>query len=452
MFNFGANDDEKFAIQDTAGVVWAHIHAGVAAGKSYAELIEPAQKLGKERMHHIRAKQTAARLERLRLRKAVCQRAGDQCDAHVLGCLPAEHWVRLGLYALVHHWAFELAIVFAILINCFCLALEAPSLDPEGELAKLLKQSDVIFAFLFLAEAIMKVGATGFYQIRGAYLTDVWNRLDFVIVIVSLVNLVPTWSNPLLKAMRALRPMRLVVRSNKVKVVVLALAAAMPPIFNVALLAMRFWLVFAIMGVNLFKGKMRICTIPGITNLPKCTQYGGAWVNQSPFHFDNTVSAMSTVFSIATMDSWTSLMMQLVDFVSPEEDPVTDYNPGVAMYFVVRRPRRLPATPSTRPRSPLPWTARLTHALAHAHSSAHALPHPPRCCAMQVVVIVCGFFILNLFVGLCADCAWGALAALAALGAAHRMPPATAALPCAPALPHPLTPALAHPTLPLQAS
>ena len=53
------------------------------------------------------------------------------------------------------------------------------------------------------------------------------------------------------------------------------------------------------------------------------------------------LQAINTVFSIATMDSWTGLMMPLVDYAGPDVDPIRDNNPGVAIYFivVVVRPR-----------------------------------------------------------------------------------------------------------------
>ena len=43
------------------------------------------------------------------------------------------------------------------------------------------------------------------------------------------------------------------------KVVVGALVAALPSIFNVALVCLIFWLIFAIIGVNLFMGKFAEC-------------------------------------------------------------------------------------------------------------------------------------------------------------------------------------------------
>ena len=58
-----------------------------------------------------------------------------------------------------------------------------------------------------------------------------------------------------LRTLRALRPLRAVSRWEGMKVVVNALIGAIPAIANVLVVCLVFWLIFAIMGVNLFKGR-----------------------------------------------------------------------------------------------------------------------------------------------------------------------------------------------------
>jgi len=55
-----------------------------------------------------------------------------------------------------------------------------------------------------------------------------------------------------LRTLRALRPMRVASRLPGMKVVVSALFAAIPSLGNVVLVCLLFYLVFGIMGVNLF--------------------------------------------------------------------------------------------------------------------------------------------------------------------------------------------------------
>ena len=58
-----------------------------------------------------------------------------------------------------------------------------------------------------------------------------------------------------MRTLRALRPLRAMAKMEGMKVVVNALVGALPDIFNVLVVCLLFWLIFAIIGVNLFMGK-----------------------------------------------------------------------------------------------------------------------------------------------------------------------------------------------------
>jgi hypothetical protein len=58
------------------------------------------------------------------------------------------------------------------------------------------------------------------------------------------------------------------------------------------------------------------------------------WVNPTA-NFDNILNAMVTLFTISTTELWVDTTMAAVDAVGPELQPVTNHNPGVAVFFVV---------------------------------------------------------------------------------------------------------------------
>ncbi|MFO0131329.1 MAG: ion transporter [bacterium] len=43
--------------------------------------------------------------------------------------------------------------------------------------------------FVFIYEAIFKIISLGFFMNNGCYLTDNWNRMDFMIVCLSIVDM-----------------------------------------------------------------------------------------------------------------------------------------------------------------------------------------------------------------------------------------------------------------------
>lgn len=74
---------------------------------------------------------------------------------------------------------------------------------------RLMKYSEPIFSVLFLIEAIIKIVAHGFIWDRGCYLRDLWNWLDFAVVITALLGFIPGMKNiSMLRTFRLFRPLR----------------------------------------------------------------------------------------------------------------------------------------------------------------------------------------------------------------------------------------------------
>ena len=117
---------------------------------------------------------------------------------------------------------------------------------------------DRILTVVFFLETSLKLFAMGTVM----YFGNAWCWLDFVIVAVSLINfgasLLGAGNIPIFKTMRtlrALRPLRAMAKMEGMKVVVNALVGALPSIFNVLLVCLIFWLIFAIIGVNMMNGR-----------------------------------------------------------------------------------------------------------------------------------------------------------------------------------------------------
>lgn len=72
--------------------------------------------------------------------------------------------------------------------------------------------------------------------------------------------------------MRALRPIRVASRAEGMKVVVNALFQSIPPIGNVLLVCLLFFLVFGILGTNLLAGKYSYC-MDAVTSARLDTDY-----------------------------------------------------------------------------------------------------------------------------------------------------------------------------------
>ena len=124
---------------------------------------------------------------------------------------------------------------------------------------------DSAFNYLFIIEMCVKLVATGIIMDEGSYLRDEWNQLDFFIVMASVVDMALASYNigfvKIMRALRVLRPLRMIAHNPELKMIINALLNSMGSIMNVLIVIAVVYVIFAIIGVNLFSGKFYYCTI-----------------------------------------------------------------------------------------------------------------------------------------------------------------------------------------------
>ena len=188
--------------------------------------------------------------------------------------------LRPAIAKVIYHKYFEYFIIGVILISSIILAVDGPAYSKDApvydkdlpnlqdKLKTVMDIMDMVFLFFFVFEAMLKVIVRGFIAHEGAYLRSAWNVLDFIIVIVGLIAFGIEYSDGssrdlmavrALRTFRALRPLRMASRAQGMKVVVNALFSAVPGITNVAFVCLLFYVIFGILGLNLFMGKMYYC-------------------------------------------------------------------------------------------------------------------------------------------------------------------------------------------------
>ena len=125
-------------------------------------------------------------------------------------------------------------------------------------------KSDVAFNYLFLLECVLKILALGFAMDEGSYLRDSWNKLDFFIVVTSMIDMMLTSTDiPALKVLRMLRmirPLRVISHNPQLKMIVAALFESVGSIVNVSFIVLIIWLMFAIYAMNTFMGMFFYCS------------------------------------------------------------------------------------------------------------------------------------------------------------------------------------------------
>ncbi|KAM8915332.1 calcium channel, voltage-dependent, L type, alpha 1D subunit, a isoform 9-T9 [Spinachia spinachia] len=285
-----------------------------------------------------------------------------------LFCLKLNNPIRRACISLVEWKPFDIFILIAIFANCMALAVYVPfPADDSNSTNHDLETVEYAFLIIFTIETFLKIIAYGLVMHQNAYVRNGWNMLDFVIVVIGLFSVVLElltkeekaevegdmehlsmqghggkpggFDVKALRAFRVLRPLRLVSGVPSLQVVLNSIIKAMVPLLHIALLVLFVIIIYAIIGLELFIGKMHAtCFIPGSDmiaeeepapcaisghgrqcpiNGSECRE-GWHGPNGGITNFDNFLFAMLTVFQCITMEGWTDVLYWMNDAMGLE--------------------------------------------------------------------------------------------------------------------------------------
>nr|XP_044991553.1 voltage-dependent L-type calcium channel subunit alpha-1D isoform X10 [Jaculus jaculus] len=294
--------------------------------------------------------------QRKRQQYAKSKKQGNSSNsrpARALFCLSLNNPIRRACISIVEWKPFDIFILLAIFANCVALAIYIPfPEDDSNSTNHNLEKVEYAFLIIFTVETFLKIIAYGLLLHPNAYVRNGWNLLDFVIVIVGLFSVILEqltketeggnhssgksggFDVKALRAFRVLRPLRLVSGVPSLQVVLNSIIKAMVPLLHIALLVLFVIIIYAIIGLELFIGKMHKtcffadsdivaeedpapCAFSG--NGRQCTTNGtecrSGWVgpNGGITNFDNFAFAMLTVFQCITMEGWTDVLYWMND-------------------------------------------------------------------------------------------------------------------------------------------
>uniref|UniRef100_A0A8C0JAM3 Calcium voltage-gated channel subunit alpha1 H n=1 Tax=Chelonoidis abingdonii TaxID=106734 RepID=A0A8C0JAM3_CHEAB len=236
-------------------------------------------------------------------------RRGDWAPYKPAWCKNHENWslylfspqnrIRAMCQKVIAHKMFDHVVLVFIFLNCITIALERPDIDPQSTERIFLSVSNYIFTAIFVVEMMVKVVALGFFSGENTYLQSSWNVLDGVLVFVSIIDIIVSMASAggakilgilrVLRLLRTLRPLRVISRAPGLKLVVETLISSLRPIGNIVLICCAFFIIFGILGVQLFKGKFYCCEGPDTKNISTkadCTSMHYRWVRRK-YNFDN---------------------------------------------------------------------------------------------------------------------------------------------------------------------
>ncbi|KAL4681419.1 hypothetical protein H8959_006896 [Pygathrix nigripes] len=284
-----------------------------------------------------------------RVRKMIDVYKPDWCEVREdwsVYLFSPENRFRVLCQTIIAHKLFDYVVLAFIFLNCITIALERPQIEAGSTERIFLTVSNYIFTAIFVGEMTLKVVSLGLYFGEQAYLRSSWNVLDGFLVFVSIIDIVVSLASAggakilgvlrVLRLLRTLRPLRVISRAPGLKLVVETLISSLKPIGNIVLICCAFFIIFGILGVQLFKGKFYHCLgvdTRNITNRSDCMAANYRWVHHK-YNFDNLGQALMSLFVLASKDGWVNIMYNGLDAVAVDQQPVTNHNPWMLLYFI----------------------------------------------------------------------------------------------------------------------
>ncbi|CAM4718037.1 unnamed protein product [Leuciscus chuanchicus] len=263
--------------------------------------------------------------------------------------------VRRACHYIVNLRYFEMSILLVITASSIALAAEDP-VNTNSDWNKVLRYFDYVFTGVFTFEMIIKMIEQGLILHDGSYFRDLWNILDFIVVVGALVAFALTnvmGSNTgrdiktikSLRVLRVLRPLKTIKRLPKLKAVFDCVVTSLKNVFNILIVYKLFMFIFAVIAVQLFKGKFYYCTDSSKDTENECKGYyidydkdkkkeKREW-KRHDFHYDNVIWALLTLFTVSTGEGWPQVLQHSVDVTEEDRGPSQGNRMEMSIFYVI---------------------------------------------------------------------------------------------------------------------
>ncbi|XP_037643601.1 voltage-dependent R-type calcium channel subunit alpha-1E isoform X5 [Sebastes umbrosus] len=268
----------------------------------------------------------------------------------------ASNPIRRICHFLVTMRYFEMSILLVIVASSIALAAEDP-VCTNSERNKVLRYFDYVFTGVFTFEMIIKMIDQGLILHDGAYFRDMWNILDFIVVVGALIAFALTnvmgntkgrdiKTIKSLRVLRVLRPLKTIKRLPKLKAVFDCVVTSLKNVFNILIVYQLFMFIFAVIAVQLFKGKFFYCTDSSMNSEKECQGYyidysrdkkevkRREW-RRHEFHYDNVCWALLTLFTVSTGEGWPQVLQHSTDVTEESMGPSRGNRMEMSVFYVV---------------------------------------------------------------------------------------------------------------------
>lgn len=222
--------------------------------------------------------------------------------------------------------------------------------------------TEVCLGMFFVLEFLIKIIADGFIFTPNAYILNTWNRIDFLVLITLVSDIVASLvfggsTSRFTRSLKAFRALRMINMSHSMRETFYnVLVLGFGNLVDASVLTVMYIVPFAVWGQNIFSGLLFGCndTGPNILGKPQCFQeYVSApstlegapasfnflmprtWQNPYVYSFDSFRSAVLILFEIISLEGWINVMTSLMSINGKDQQPKQDATQINAIYTLI---------------------------------------------------------------------------------------------------------------------
>uniref|UniRef100_A0A8C7K4X6 Voltage-dependent calcium channel type A subunit alpha-1 n=1 Tax=Oncorhynchus kisutch TaxID=8019 RepID=A0A8C7K4X6_ONCKI len=240
---------------------------------------------------------------------------------------------------------FEMTILLVIVASSIALAAEDP-VCTNSDRNRVLRYFDYVFTGVFTFEMIIKMTDLGLLLHDGSYFRDLWNILDFIVVVGALIAFGFFHKVNVGFCLLSVEPCILSSSPPPIQAVFDCVVTSLKNVFNILIVYQLFMFIFAVIAVQLFKGKFFYCTDSSMDTEKECQGYYIDYARDKKevkkrewkrheFHYDNVCWALLTLFTVSTGEGWPQVLQHSVDVTEEDMGPSRGNRMEMSIFYVV---------------------------------------------------------------------------------------------------------------------
>ena len=222
-----------------------------------------------------------------------------------------KNWkIRKKIHDFVYYPIWSYIIFVLIVTNTILICFDNPWLDPKSNFAKFSKRANQCYTFIFLCNTILKMISDGIIFNKNAVLRNIINLIDFFCLCIGVLgyfNIATEYRY--LRALRSIKPIRILIRSENLSLMMETIIASIPAMINLILFIFLYIYTFTLLGLSIFKGRLEYICITDFTlqNENECINIGGNWIFNRE-NYANFFYGLKSTFELILKDEWVQEM------------------------------------------------------------------------------------------------------------------------------------------------